>query len=303
MTGTGTIGDPYIISTATDLQNMKDDLDAYYELADNVDASATSTWNSNAGFDPVTPFTGQLDGKGYAVDALTIDRSAGTGTVSGLFNVNSGTIKNLGLTDVDITGDWAAPLIGYSNSGTIQECYVTGAIKDSTAVAFYGAGFCNINTGTIKNCYSRCSVTDGTGFAYGFVGNNTGGTVLNCFATGAVSGASVNKGFDAGNGTITGCFFDKETSGQTSGTTATGKTTAEMKIHHTYLVASWDFKKIWKIDAGVNNAYPSLGQITSIGERDVWLEGPYLCYYDDYGNKRKVEGLPAASGLPWWYFT
>jgi len=53
MTGSGTVGDPYIISDVDDLQAMEDDLDAHYELANNIDASATSSWNSGLGFDPI----------------------------------------------------------------------------------------------------------------------------------------------------------------------------------------------------------------------------------------------------------
>ena len=74
MTGSGTLGDPYIITTAADLQAIEDNLGSYYELGGNIDASATSTWNSNAGFDPIILFTGQLDGKGYTISDLFINR-------------------------------------------------------------------------------------------------------------------------------------------------------------------------------------------------------------------------------------
>lgn len=53
MTGSGTAGDPYIIYDVNDLQAMKDDLTAYYELANNIDASATSGWNGGKGFEPI----------------------------------------------------------------------------------------------------------------------------------------------------------------------------------------------------------------------------------------------------------
>ena len=103
MTGTGTSADPCLITTAADLQLMENDLTAYYELAGNVDASGTSSWNSNAGFVPITAFTGQLDGKGYYIDQLFIDRIGSA--YQGLIGQNtSGTIKNLGMTACNITG-------------------------------------------------------------------------------------------------------------------------------------------------------------------------------------------------------
>lgn len=53
MTGSGTLLDPYIIYDVDDLQAMEDDLTAYYELASNIDASATVGWNDGEGFIPL----------------------------------------------------------------------------------------------------------------------------------------------------------------------------------------------------------------------------------------------------------
>ena len=50
MTGTGTIGDPFMIYDVNDLQAMRNNLTAHYKLANNIDASATIGWNSGAGF-------------------------------------------------------------------------------------------------------------------------------------------------------------------------------------------------------------------------------------------------------------
>ncbi len=53
MTGSGTQADPYIISDVDDLQAMENNLGAYYELANDIDASATVGWNGGEGFRPV----------------------------------------------------------------------------------------------------------------------------------------------------------------------------------------------------------------------------------------------------------
>ena len=50
MTGSGTLSDPYVILNAADLQLVKDDILAYYELGVNVDATASRGWNGGAGF-------------------------------------------------------------------------------------------------------------------------------------------------------------------------------------------------------------------------------------------------------------
>lgn len=66
MTGSGTLIDPYIISTATDLYNIRDNTDAYYQLGSNIDLSTYSDWT------PIPTFTGGFDGNGYEISNMTI---------------------------------------------------------------------------------------------------------------------------------------------------------------------------------------------------------------------------------------
>lgn len=63
------------ITNITDLQKIGNDpsypLGGDYELGNDIDASATNTWNAGAGFDPIgtyaSPFTGTFDGKSYSI--------------------------------------------------------------------------------------------------------------------------------------------------------------------------------------------------------------------------------------------
>ena len=236
MTGSGTAEDPYIIQNVTDLQNIDNDLTAYYELGGNIDASATSGWNGGAGFLPIanfSSFTGQLDGKGFWVSDLFIDRSS---VAIGLFYENAGTIQNIGLTNIDFTGGQAGA-IAYKNSGTITKSYATGALASAGNLA----GLVQWNTGTITNSYSRCSVSgSGFSFAAGFVQFNNGGTIDDCYSTGAVTGTFVGGFCQFNDNVITNCFWDKQTSGVATSDGGTGKTTAEMKTRATFADAGWD---------------------------------------------------------------
>ena len=264
MTGSGTAADPYIISTVTDLQNIDDDLTAYYELGGNIDASATSTWNSNQGFAPIgktaaTAFSGQLDGKGYTVSDLFIDRTG----VNGLFYIVSGTVQNLGLVDINMTSTGSIGGMCQENQGTIPRCYVTGVMAGGSHMG----GFVQWNsTGTITNSFSRVSITgDGGNNIAGFVQfNGSAGTCDDCYATGALAnggGGAKEAGFCQLNdgGSIPNCFWDTETTGQASSDGGTGKTTAQMKTESTFTDAGWDFLTIWFIDGVSNNGYPALG--------------------------------------------
>ncbi|MDL2124702.1 MAG: peptidase A26, partial [Deltaproteobacteria bacterium] len=66
--GSGTANDPFIITTCIQLQEMKNDLSAYYVIANDIDCSGTSNWNDGAGFEPIGKifpfnFTGIFDGQ------------------------------------------------------------------------------------------------------------------------------------------------------------------------------------------------------------------------------------------------
>lgn len=52
-TGSGTEQDPYIITNVYELQQINSELDACYELANDIDASDIRYWNDKAGFIPI----------------------------------------------------------------------------------------------------------------------------------------------------------------------------------------------------------------------------------------------------------
>ena len=131
MTGSGTIGDPYIISSKADLQAIDSDMTAYYELANDIDcAHAWTTLSSD-------DFTGHLDGKGFKITHMDINAPAGSWNL-GLFAIISetGTIENLGIED--------STLIGESSIGAFA-----GYVLD-------GAGWPPVEyTGHVSNCYAK----------------------------------------------------------------------------------------------------------------------------------------------------
>jgi hypothetical protein len=219
MTGTGTELDPYIISSLADLQDMEDDLDVWYELANDIDASDTSTWNAGAGFLPIgsaylTPFIGHFDGNSYTISGLFINSS--NRDAVGLFGwvCGAATIQNVGLIDCDITTTRAAvgsyaigSLIGFlyatSPGAVVSKCFATGSVTnngtttgvyDQWAAGLIGesAGSSEANTPTVLNCYTRCTV-DGTPtgasqiYHAGFTADLDYASVTNCYSTGAVS--------------------------------------------------------------------------------------------------------------------
>ncbi|MFO8050482.1 MAG: PKD domain-containing protein [Thermoplasmatota archaeon] len=198
--GSGTASDPYKISNVTELQWMGNtsNLDKHFILVNDINASATKTWNSGAGFVPIgtgtslNTFTGSLDGNGYNITGLFINRS-GT-DYQGLFGYidTGGVVKNVILIDSEITGNsYVGGMVG-SNKGTVSNCCNVGNVSaDGTShlSGFYVGGIVGENEGgTIFTCHARGNVSGGIGVG-GLIGfNSGGGTLTNCSATVSVNG-------------------------------------------------------------------------------------------------------------------
>lgn len=284
MTGSGTQADPYIIYNVADLQDVNNDLDAYYELASDIDASATISWNGGSGFIPLgnfspTDFQGHLDGRGYTISDLFMDwDTPNVGLFSGL---SSGAeVKNVNLVDVDITGSGGrVGGLAAWNYGTIENCSVTGTVSAGSKEEIGGLVGYN-NGGTISKCYSQASVS-GSKKTGGLVGRLESGTVSDSYATGSVTGTDKPGGLisemsddvyrcystgyvtgtgkggligDKKAGTCSYSYWDTQTSGCSSSDGGTGKTTVEMKQQATF--ETWDFITVWGIVEDVS--YPFL---------------------------------------------
>lgn len=196
MTGSGTQGDPYIVGDVDDLQAVGDQitylLSAYYELGTNIDASATETWNANAGFIPIglslADFTGSFDGKGYTISDLWIRRN--TADEIGLFSATDGaTIEDVTISNATIWGeDEVGVLVGWAESSAITDCHVSGTVLGWGAYIGGLIGFTAYNT--ISGCSSSCTVggeTAGVDFVGGLIGWGYQDTISQCYATGNVT--------------------------------------------------------------------------------------------------------------------
>jgi len=220
--GSGTQQDAYVITDVYQLQEMNEELDAWYELGKNIDASPTKTWNEDPGnpgtyfgFLPIgNIFTGHFNGKGYSITDLYINRN-----YAALFgSIGGGEVKNVGLVEADIISSGsAAGLVVSNSSGTITNCYLTGRVNSNGAAS----GLVGSNGGTIGNSHSTASVQSGAWGTYGYyVGglvwhNGIGGTITSCSATGNVSGYCTIGGLVANNsGIITNCYATGSVSGR-----------------------------------------------------------------------------------------
>jgi len=306
--GDGTPENPYTLADAADLDAVRNYLSMSFIVMNDIDltdylasgGAGYAQWG-DAGWQPIINFTGVLDGAGHKIKGLRINRPSLANV--GLFGLTNGaTIKNLGVEAVEITGaQYVGGLVGNNGYSTIENCYATGnvngkgswvgglvgnnnfsTIKSSFATANVTGmggdvgGLVGINNGytstgiPFRDCYATGNVTGGTG-------GNTGGLVgfyngpeliLNCYATGMVTGVPVSSGGLVGTGsggtTYANCFYDIQTTKQIKGignlsmpqTGVTGVPTTLMQTQATYPAATWDFTNTWSICEG--KTYPFL---------------------------------------------
>ncbi len=199
----------------------------------------------------------------HCYNEATLD---GHGTVGGLVGLNEGLVQfcyNIG--NVTGTSQYIGGLIGISNYIT-KYCYNTGQVNGYENVGgLIGYGFAN-------NCYNIGQVS-----GHDYVGGLLGyGSASYCYNAGQVNctTAYAHKGGLTGHSTssTTACYYDKNTSGQSSdGGSSTGLTTMEMQMEYQYrgdysYQSDWDFMgesengtlDIWGISPLVNDGYPFL---------------------------------------------
>ncbi|MDJ0865888.1 MAG: GLUG motif-containing protein [Myxococcota bacterium] len=192
--GSGSAGDPYVITSVEQLQEMSDDLGAHYVLAHDIDASGTETWNEGDGFLPIgdgaNRFTGSLDGNGYDVTGLFI---LGYDNYNALFAaLDAGAVvENLGLVGATVMGNQNVGALAGYNRGTIRNCHASG-IVDATSHTV--GGLVGFNDGEISDSHTTTRVEAGgsTGGLIGF--NRRAGLIERSWAAGAVQGQPDNVG-------------------------------------------------------------------------------------------------------------
>ncbi len=165
--GKGEEFDPYRLSDIEQFKFIDRVPDGYFSLNIDINASTTKNWNDGKGFKPIQNFTGSFDGMGYAIDSLYINRPDQDSV--GLFDITTGNVIDLGLTNVEIIGrDNVGSIAGF-NDQLVERIYVTGSVSGINNVGgISGSGF-----GVISNSYTDVIVQaeNAAGGLIGFANN------------------------------------------------------------------------------------------------------------------------------------
>lgn len=239
--GNGTSGNPYLISSASDLASITGSYitgNHYFRQTSNIDIGSYPNWTpiGTSG----TPFNGYFDGGGKTVSNLKI---LSTSTYRGLFGYTSASavINNLNLISVSVSGRNFTGALVAQNRGKIINCSAQGNVSINgaplgpatvgglighnftggvvTSSYFDGfvtgrdlvGGLIGQNNGSVSFSYVNGSIytVKAGGQIGGFVGTNDG-EISQCLAACSVisSQAGVVGGAFAGlsNNTITNCY-------------------------------------------------------------------------------------------------
>ncbi len=178
-----------IIKTADELQAMKDNLSGKYILMNDIDLEGYN-WTP-VGSDYSNSFSGELNGNGFVIKNLTINKPEDN---VGLFGFISGaTIKNLGIINAEVTGyENVSILAGWVDGSvvSINNCYTKGYVSGWESVGGivgYTGSLCTL---TLKNSWVDANVYASDKSVGGLVGylSYNHNLISNCYTLGEIGG-------------------------------------------------------------------------------------------------------------------
>lgn len=183
----------YTVNNEKGLKNLA-------ELVNNGETDINITLNTdlnltNMEWTPIgtesQPYTGTFDGNNYTITGLTVNQTRNYVGLIGCIG-SDGTVKNVKLENVNITGDgYFVGGVAGTNYGTIENCSVDGTL---TNYVQYLGGVVGDNLGSIIGCSSSGTIT-GTGPNVGGIGGQSvGGTIMACYSVANIKGRSSSGG-------------------------------------------------------------------------------------------------------------
>ena len=194
--GAGTIENPYLICTPTQLQALGADPSNwehkhYRVMAKRLDLSNLSGTDYNIIGSAAQPFHGSFDGNGVVVEGLEyVDSNT---DYVGLFGyVGKATILHVMVKDAKLQGrNYVGALAGRLSGGSVQNVFSSGDVRGNNSIG--GVIGAVPSSSWLHGSYSTASVAGNTRVG-GVVGNAQSGWVGNSFSIGNVSGATGEVG-------------------------------------------------------------------------------------------------------------
>jgi parallel beta-helix repeat protein len=215
--GSGTVAYPYQISTAEQLNAVRNFPGSHFILMSHIDLGQ-SPWNTGKGWIPIgakgsIPFSGCLSGNGFSIRNLTIQQP--DSSFVGLFGRCVGAVLDgIKLENITVSGkNQVGGLAGEVNGGVLSRLVVSGTVQGT---GDYAGGLFGVVYGTVvRESVSAAAVT-GHRWTGGIAGS---GSAEECRATGKISGVnntvseSLATGGLLGSGSAVNCQATGEVAG------------------------------------------------------------------------------------------
>jgi pimeloyl-ACP methyl ester carboxylesterase len=186
------------IWTAEDLYNMRNNLNGDYILMEDINVGVPP-YNIGQGWEPIgwfidennnEPFTGSLDGNGFVISNLYINRPSVE--YQGFFGYVNGDSTDVHLTNIDLFGidvkgnNFTGGLIGLSkNNVHLNGCKISGVVSGF----WHTGGMIGSNHRTyLTNCFGAGRVAASGGAIGGLIGFNNYSVVDSCSTSTKVNG-------------------------------------------------------------------------------------------------------------------
>jgi len=213
LSGRGYPRDPYKISSYADFVEFRTNRSlrcGYFVLEVDIDLAMEAFTTSVVD----GTFGGHFDGKGHAIKNITI--LTGSYGRLGLFGrMDHGSLHNLTLENVNITGSGSIGGFCGFNYGSLRNCHISGAITTEYTSSHLG-GLCGTNFGRVSECSVDCVLNDrhSAEDAGGICGRNYG-PISKCFARGSIAGGLKVGGVCGFNytGSIDNCYSTMSVTG------------------------------------------------------------------------------------------
>lgn len=195
----------YNITNCCELQAMSLNLTGDYQIMNDIDCSNTTNWNSGNGFTSIGAiFTGSLEGNGYTISNLYINKST---TKIGLFSqISGGTIKNFILFNetIDIYNTYSGALAGYVISNSVIDNI---GIESSNLNIYYdgllylGGLIAYLDSSNVTNSYFNSNITNINNAVFSrYVGGLFGLLVDNNYINNSYSNGNIKGNFQSTGG-------------------------------------------------------------------------------------------------------
>ncbi len=185
--GSGTANDPYRIVDVNQLQaiNSWAYTNAHFVLDQDIDASETADWNNDQGFEPISNnFNGSLDGQGYTISGLTINRPGDSNVALFAATGTSASFSNFHIANASITGDTRTAALAGRMEGSVTHVSAQGSIEGGDKTG----GLFGVLTGDAANT-SFDGTVEGTAELGGLTGRLEHGNISDSQADAVVNGS------------------------------------------------------------------------------------------------------------------